>query len=114
MEPRIPRWIGRCCPAVLLIVALACHPPSAAPVPTFAVVEAACGQCQFEMPGSGCDLAVRIDGRTHFVRGSGIDDHGDAHGPHGLCNAVRQARVEGHVAGQLFVATQFELLPLAD
>lgn len=77
-------------------------------------MDAACGQCQFEMPGSGCDLAVRIDGRAHFVRGSGIDEHGDAHGPHGLCNAVRQARVEGRVDGELFVATQFALLPFAD
>jgi hypothetical protein len=27
------------------------------------IVEAACGECQFSMPGTGCDLAVRIDGQ---------------------------------------------------
>lgn len=114
MEPRILRLLAPCGRVALLVAALACHPPPTGPDPTPAVVDAACGQCQFEMPGSGCDLAVRIDGRTHFVRGSGIDEHGDAHGPHGLCNAVREARVEGHVEGELFVATQFELLPFAD
>ncbi len=27
------------------------------------VVEAPCGECQFDMEGTGCDLAVRIDGK---------------------------------------------------
>jgi hypothetical protein len=33
-------------------------------------VEAACGQCQFEMEGYGCELAVRIDGKPYFVDGT--------------------------------------------
>jgi len=74
-------------------------------------VEAACGECQFGMPGNGCDLAVRMDGQSYFVDGTGIDDHGDAHGGDGLCNAVRKARVYGTVRGGRFVATAFELLP---
>jgi hypothetical protein len=74
-------------------------------------VEAACGECQFGMPGNGCDLAVRMDGQSYFVDGTGIDDHGDAHGGDGLCNAVRKARVSGTVRGERFVATAFELLP---
>ena len=74
------------------------------------VVEVACGQCQFGLPGKGCDLAVRIDGKTYFVDGTGIDDHGDAHSDDGFCNAVRQARVQGRVENGRFVATSFELL----
>ena len=74
------------------------------------IVEAACGECQFAMPGTGCDLAVRIDGEDYFVDGTAIDDHGDAHANEGLCNAVRKARVSGEVRDGRFVATVFELL----
>lgn len=31
------------------------------------VVEASCGKCQLNMEGSGCDLAVRINGKSYFV-----------------------------------------------
>ncbi|MGZ5211716.1 MAG: DUF6370 family protein [Kaistella sp.] len=76
------------------------------------VVEAACGQCQFEMQGKkGCDLAVRIDGKSYFVEGTKIDDHGDAHSQEGFCNAVRKAEVTGEVKGEKFVATSFKVLP---
>ena len=75
------------------------------------IVDAACGQCQFGLPGSDCDLAVRIDGASYFVDGTGIDDHGDAHSSDGFCNAVRPARVSGQVQEGRFVATHFELLP---
>ena len=75
------------------------------------VVEAACGQCQFGLPGKGCDLAVRIDGNAYFVDGTEIDEHGDAHAADGFCNAVRSARVEGRVENGRFVATYFELYP---
>jgi hypothetical protein len=74
------------------------------------VVEAACGQCQFGLPGHEYDLAVRIDGESYFVDGTDIDDHGDAHAEDGFCNAVRQARVTGHIEDGRFVATSFELL----
>ncbi len=75
------------------------------------VVEAACGQCQFDLPGTGCDLAVRIDGQAYFVDGTGIDEHGDAHAADGFCNAVRRARVTGEVVDGRFAARSFELLP---
>ena len=54
------------------------------------IVEASCGQCQFGMKGHGCDLAVRIDGKSYFVEGSHIDKHGDAHAEDGFCSAVRK------------------------
>ena len=75
------------------------------------LVEAACGQCQFDLPGGGCDLAVRIDGTAYYVDGNSIDDHGDAHAEDGLCNAIHQARVEGRVEKGRFVATAVEVLP---
>ena len=90
---------------------------NSAPVTTTQVVnqtvEASCGQCKFDMKGKdGCDLAVRIDGKAYFVDGSGLDDHGDAHGDDGLCNCIRQATVTGEIKDGRFVSTAFELLPL--
>ena len=78
-----------------------------------AVVEASCGQCQFGLSGSGCDLAVRIDGAACPVDGTGIDDHGDAHAADGFRSAVRRARVSGYIEDDRFVATRFELVPPA-
>ena len=74
------------------------------------IVEASCGQCQFDLEGEGCDLAVRFGRDAWFVDGTGIDDHGDSHADDGFCNAVRKARVSGEVVGDRFVATEFELL----
>ena len=79
------------------------------------IVDAACGQCMFEMTEKkGCDLAVKIDGKTCFVEGTGIDDHGDAHAPEGFCNAIRKAEVSGMVKDNKFLATQFRLLSLKE
>jgi len=75
------------------------------------VVEAACGQCQFGLQGKGCDLAIRIEGKTYYVDGIEIDDHGDAHADGGFCNAVRRARVQGGVENGRFLATSLALLP---
>ncbi|RZK17042.1 MAG: hypothetical protein EOO86_13550, partial [Pedobacter sp.] len=61
------------------------------------VVDIACGECQFKMKGKDCDLAVRINGKSYFVDGKGIDDFGDAHGEHGFCNAVSKAEVSGKI-----------------
>jgi hypothetical protein len=76
-------------------------------------VEASCGQCQFKMPGKGCNLAVRISGKSYFVDGTSIDDHGDAHADDGFCEAVRRAEVQGEVVNNRFKATYFKLLPVA-
>ncbi len=78
------------------------------------VVEASCGQCQFGMEGNGCDLAIRIDGKSYYVVGSSIDDHGDAHSDDGLCNCVRKAKVTGEIKDGRFAATGIEVLPNED
>ena len=76
------------------------------------VVEVSCGQCQFGMQSKkGCDLAVRIDGKTYFVDGTKLDDHGDAHAEDGFCNAIRKAEVVGEIKDNKFVVTYFKLLP---
>jgi hypothetical protein len=75
-----------------------------------AIVETACGECQFDLPGESCDLAVRVGDVAWFVSGTSIDDHGDAHASDGFCNAVRHARVSGHVENDRFVVTDFELV----
>ncbi len=75
------------------------------------IVEASCGQCQFGMEGQGCELAVRIDGKSYFVDGSSIDSHGDAHADDGFCAAIRKAEVTGKVVNNRFKATSFKLLP---
>lgn len=79
--------------------------------PTAQVVEASCGQCQFKMDGKGCDLAVRIKGKTFFVDGTNIDDHGDAHAKDGFCQSIRKAEIQGSIVNNRFIATYFKLLP---
>ena len=76
------------------------------------IVEASCGQCKFGMKDKkGCDLAVRIDGKSYFVEGTDINKHGDAHAEDGFCSAIRQAEVIGEVKDNKFVVSHFKLLP---
>jgi hypothetical protein len=75
------------------------------------IAEASCGQCQFKMKGKGCDLAVRIKGKSYFVDGTKIDDHGDAHAKDGFCQKIRKAEIKGTFVNNRFIATYFKLLP---
>nr|WP_315139995.1 DUF6370 family protein [uncultured Flavobacterium sp.] len=75
------------------------------------IVAAACGQCQFDMEGHGCELAVRIDGKCYFVDGTSIDSHGDAHADDGFCAAIRKAEVVGKIVNNRFQVTSFHLIP---
>ena len=74
------------------------------------IVETACGECQFKLSGKGCDLAVKIDGKSYFVDGTDIDSHGDAHAKDGFCNAVRKAEVQGEIVNDRFKVTYFKVL----
>ena len=76
------------------------------------IVEVSCGQCQFGMTETkGCDLAVRLDGKSYFVEGTKIDDHGDAHAHDGFCSTIRKAEVVGEIKDNRFVVRSFQLLP---
>jgi hypothetical protein len=76
------------------------------------IVEVACGQCMFGMKDKkGCDLAAMIDGKPYFVKGTKLDDHGDAHAADGFCSAVSKAEVIGELKDNIFVVTSFKLLP---
>ena len=59
---------------------------------------------------SGCDLAVKIDGKSYFVDGTTIHDHGDAHADDGFCQAIRQAEVKGKIIDGRFKAESFTLV----
>ena len=72
--------------------------------------EAACGQCKFGLKGTGCTLAVRVDGKAYFVDGTDIDSHGDAHADDGFCNAIKKAQVQGAIVNDRFKATYFKLV----
>ena len=76
------------------------------------IVEASCGQCKFNLPGKGCELAVRIEGKAYFVDGTKIDDHGDAHASGGFCTTIRKAYVEGDIIDNRFKSKYFKLIPL--
>ena len=76
------------------------------------IVEASCGQCKFNLPGKGCELAVRIEGKAYFVDGTKIDDHGDAHASGGFCTTIRKAYVEGDIIDNRFRVKSFNLIPL--
>ena len=76
------------------------------------ITEASCGQCQFGLKGKGCTLAVRMNGKAYFVKGTTIDEHGDAHDKEGFCNAIRKAEVQGEIVKDRFVVSYFKLLPL--
>lgn len=77
------------------------------------IVEVSCGQCKFAMTDKkGCDLAVRIDGKSYFIEGTTIDEHGDAHAHDGFCSVVRKAKVIGEIKDNKFVVTYFKLLPI--
>lgn len=97
---------------ISILVLFICISVNAQDKPKTQTVEAACGQCQFGMKGKGgCDLAVRIDGKSYFVDGTDIHKHGDAHAADGFCSAIRKADVVGEIKGDRFVVSEFKLLP---
>jgi hypothetical protein len=98
---------------VSVLVLFICISVNAQDKPKTQIVEASCGQCQFGMKGKGgCDLAVRIEGKSYFVDGTDIHKHGDAHAEDGFCSAIRKAEVVGEIKGDRFVASSFKLLPV--
>jgi hypothetical protein len=62
------------------------------------------------LEGKGCTLAVRISGKSYFVDGTSIDEHGDPHAKDGFCEAIRKAEVQGEIVNNRFKSTYFKLV----
>lgn len=73
-------------------------------------VETSCGECNFGLPGDGCDVAVKIDGKAYYVDGVSIKEYGHPHHEGGFCVALRKAEIQGELVDGRFKATYFKLL----
>ena len=75
------------------------------------LVITSCGQCNLGYKGrEGCSLTIKIDKTIYPVEGTGIHDHGDAHGKEGFCSAVRVAWATGQIKKKVFHADSFSLV----
>ncbi|QZK99616.1 hypothetical protein K5L04_07820 [Flavobacterium psychrophilum] len=95
---------------LLLLIAFLVNAQESKTTQKTKIVEASSGQCQFGINAKGCDLAVRIDGKSYFVEGTKIDEHGNAHAKDGFCKTIRKAEVAGKIVNKRFIATYFRLL----
>jgi len=86
--------------------------PTDADATQMQVVEVSCGQCNYGMKDAkGCDLAVKIDGKSYWVDGKTMADLGDPHAAGGLCTTTRKAEIVGAVNDGRFKASYIKLLP---
>ena len=75
------------------------------------LVITSCGQCKFGYKEKrGCSLTIKIGESIYPVEGTGIHDHGDAHGSEGFCSAVRVAWTAGKIKKNVFHAKSFTLV----
>jgi len=87
-------------------------PPPVNGTVTTLVADVGCGQCQLGLKGKpGCDLAIRIDGKSYFVDGVKMNDLGDPHEADGLCSVVHPAKVTGELKDGRFAASSVKLQP---
>ena len=75
------------------------------------LVITSCGQCNLGLKGkAGCSLTIKIGESIYPVEGTGIHDHGDAHGKEGFCSAIRIAWATGKIKDKVFHAESFQLV----
>ena len=74
------------------------------------LVITSCGKCNLGTRDKGCSLSVKIGKKIYPVEGTGIHDHGDAHGSEGFCSAVRVAWASGNMKKGVFNADSFVLV----
>ena len=75
------------------------------------LVITSCGQCKLGYKEkSGCSLTIKIGESIYPVEGTGIHDHGDAHGSEGFCSAIRVAWAKGKIKKDIFHAESFALV----
>ena len=74
-------------------------------------VLAACGSCRFNMSSpNGCSLAIQLAGKTYWVDGTSLSDHGDEHATDGMCKTIRKAVVTGTIAENRMNCSSFALI----
>ena len=75
------------------------------------LVITSCGQCNLGLKGkAGCSLTIKIGESIYPVEGTGIHDHGDAHGKEGFCSAIRVAWATGKIKDKVFHSESFQLV----
>ena len=75
------------------------------------LVITSCGQCKLGYKEkSGCSLTIKIGESIYPVEGTGIHEHGDAHGSEGFCSAIRVAWAKGQIKKDIFHAESFALV----
>ena len=75
------------------------------------LVITSCGQCKLGLKEKqGCTLTIKIGESIYPVEGTGIHEHGDAHGKEGFCSAVRVAWATGQIKKDIFHAESFALV----
>ncbi len=96
----------------VLVLTLACRSEPGTRI-SGRTVPVGCAMCIFKMPGvRACLWAVRIDDHYYLAEGN-LPKHHDAHGPEGMCTLEREAVVDGELVHGKFVATRFDLRPVA-
>ena len=74
-------------------------------------VIASCGMCNFGYKKNrGCSLTIKIGDSIYPVKGTNIQDHGNAHSKEGFCSAIRVAYVSGEVKNDNFHSESFTLI----
>lgn len=74
------------------------------------LVITSCGKCNLGTKDRGCSLSVKFGDKIYPVKGTGIHDHGDAHGNEGFCSAIRVAWTKGNLKKNVFYADSFVLV----
>ena len=74
------------------------------------IVITSCGTCKLGVKGGGCSLWVKIGESVYPGEGTGIHDHGNAHGSEGFCSAVRVAWAKGQIKKNIFHSESFVLV----
>ena len=70
-----------------------------------------CAACIYKMEGAkGCEWAADVNGEHLMVQGQLPLKH-NSHGPEGMCNMEREAKIEGAVRDGKLITSSFELLP---
>ena len=112
VAPRPSPVLAGVCVALLALTAVGCDSAEEIRDRT---VEVGCGMCRFHRlrDDGKCYWAADFDGNVVPVQGDVVPDEANNHAPDGMCNVTRDAIVSGTLYPTYFLATRFELQPVA-